>query len=168
MLHSAVVDYWSERQNARDGSHTGKRGATRNLNSGLPVDHSGPGLKVEPTAPATADLSSAACPPIFPFASSRLDIFQHKSGRESESGALSGASVASGDLRSEATQRVSSLDKLQNSRNAYCRSEGLTDHSTPTHTGTVGCGGKALRVCSSSRGVRGEAPILTSKGANKC
>jgi hypothetical protein len=120
VLHSAVVDHWSERQNADGDSDTGKRGAARTTNSGLPVDHSGPGLRVGPTTPATADLNSAACPPISPFASSRSDISQHKSGRESESGALSGASGASDEvLRSAATQSVSSLDEVQNNRNTY-------------------------------------------------
>jgi len=40
----------------------GKRSAVRN-NSGLPVDRSGPGLRVGPTTPATADRKSEACPP---------------------------------------------------------------------------------------------------------
>jgi hypothetical protein len=97
----------------------GKRNAARTTNSGQPVDDSGPGLRVGPTNPVTADLNSAACPPAPPFASSRSDISQHKSRRESESGALSGASAASDMLRSEATQRVSSLDEVQNNRNTY-------------------------------------------------
>jgi hypothetical protein len=88
----------------------GKRGAVRN-NSGSPVDHSGPGLRVGPTTPATADRKSAACPP-----DSYL-LSQRKSGRESEGGALRGASEASGGLRSEATQRSSFLDEIQNNRN---------------------------------------------------
>jgi len=118
VLHSAVVDHWSERQNADGDSDTGKRGAARTTNSGLPVDHSGPRLRVGPTTPARADLNSAACPPISPFASSRSDISKHKSGREFESGALSGASGASDEvLRSAATQSVSSLDEIQNNRN---------------------------------------------------
>src|SRR5438477_10923873 len=113
-MHSAVVDYWSERQNARDGAHTGKRGAARNQNSGLPVDHSGPGLRVGPTTtPSTADRNSAACPPnVVSY------ISQHKSGRESESGALSGASEASDELRSKATQRGSSLVEIEINRNS--------------------------------------------------
>ena len=49
---------------------TGKRGAVRNTNSGLPVDHSGPGLRVGPTNPATADRKSEACPPGFDLSSS--------------------------------------------------------------------------------------------------
>jgi hypothetical protein len=96
----------------------GKRGAARIQNSGLPVDDSGPELRVGPTTPVTADLTSAACPPISPFASNRSDSSQHKSRRESESGALSGASEASDEmLRSEATQRGSSLVEIQNNRN---------------------------------------------------
>jgi hypothetical protein len=89
---------------------TGKRGAVRN-NSGEPVDHSGPGLRVGPTTSPTADRKSEACPP------DSLLLSQHKSGRESESGALSAASEASGELRSAATQPSSSLDKIQNNRN---------------------------------------------------
>lgn len=90
----------------------GKRSAVRTTNSGLPVDHSGPGLRVGPTTSLTADRKSEACPPdSFP------SLSQHKSGRESEGGALSGASVASGELRSAATQPVSSLDEIQNNRN---------------------------------------------------
>ena len=122
MFRDSQLSFWQlsvDSNNVHSGDVEGKRSAARTTNSGLPVDHSGPGLK-GPTAPATADLSSAACPPISPFASSRLDIFQHKSGRESESGALSVASVASDVvLRSEATQRVSSLDEVQNNCNTY-------------------------------------------------
>lgn len=40
----------------------GKRGAVRISNSGFPVDHSGPGLRVGPTTSATADRKSEACP----------------------------------------------------------------------------------------------------------
>ena len=116
-----------------DGNdNTGKRGAVRN-NSGAPVDHSGPGLRVGPTTPATADRKSEACPPDFDVVGVDLavgvdlgagadlgvgaDVSQRKSGRESESGALSGASEASDVLRSAATQRGSSLDEIQNNRN---------------------------------------------------
>src|ERR1017187_6616819 len=94
--------------NMTDGNdNTGKRGAVRN-NSGAPVDHSGPGLRVGPTTPATADRKSEACPPDFDVVGVDLavgvdlgagadlgvgaDVSQRKSGRESESGALSGAS----------------------------------------------------------------------------
>lgn len=104
----------------------GKRGEVRN-NSGLPVDHSGPGLRVGPTTPATADRKSEACPPdslgadvgvgfevgVGVGVGVGIDLAvgaadsQHKSGRESESGALSGASEASDVLRSAATQRGS-------------------------------------------------------------
>jgi hypothetical protein len=89
---------------------TGKRGAVRN-NSGVPVDHSGPGLRVGPTDPATADRKSEACPPDL------YQLSQRKSGRESEGGALSVASEASDGLRSEATQQSSFLDEIQNNRN---------------------------------------------------
>lgn len=107
--------------------HTGKRGAVRN-NSGLPVDHSGPELRVGPTTPATADRKSEACPPNFDGdgvgvgAGVAVDLAvegahsQLKSGRESESGALSGASEASDVLRSAATQLGSSLDVIQINR----------------------------------------------------
>src|SRR5262249_7477485 len=82
--------------------NTGKRGEVR-INSGLPVDHSGPELRVGPTTPETADRKSEACPP------DSVSISQRKSGRESESGALS-ASEARVALRSEAQLRgVSSL-----------------------------------------------------------
>ena len=91
--------------------NTGKRGAARN-NSGQPVAHSGPGLR-RPTTPSTADRNSAACPPNL-----LSGISQHKSGRESESGALSGASAASDELRSEATQWGSSLDEIEINRNS--------------------------------------------------
>jgi hypothetical protein len=114
----------------------GKRGAVRTTNSGLPVDHSGPGLRVGPTTPATADRKSEACPPGldcmdvgfgagvgFGFAVGVAGaLSQEKSGREPESRALSGASKASDVLRSAARRS----------------------------------------------GVRGEAPIITCKGANKC
>lgn len=92
------------------GSIMGKRGAVRN-NSGVPVDHSGPGLGVGPTTPLTAGRKPAACP-------SEFAISQHKSGRESEGRALSSTSVASADLRSEATQGSSSLDQIQINRNS--------------------------------------------------
>ena len=92
--------------------NTGKRSAARN-NSGLPVDHSGPGLRVGPTTSVTADQKSEACPPNVVSCSS-----QHKSGRESESGALSGASEASDELRSKATQRGSSLVEIEINRNS--------------------------------------------------
>ena len=109
-----------------DGNdNTGKRGAVRN-NSGEPVDHSGPGLRVGPTTPATADRKSEACPPDFDGVGGGVGVAvdlaaegahsQHKSGRESESGALSGASEASDVLRSTATQRGSSLVLNQSNR----------------------------------------------------
>jgi hypothetical protein len=111
-----------------NNSHTGKRGAVRN-NSGAPVDHSGPELRVGPTTPATADRKSEACPPDFAGADVGVDVAvgaavsQHKSGRESESGALSVASEASDVLRSAATQRGSSLDYLQTNRYTQASAE---------------------------------------------
>src|SRR5579864_8811946 len=90
---------------------TGKRSAVLN-NSGLPVDHSGPGLGVGPTPSATAGRKPEACP-------SDCDVSQRKSGRESEGSALSGTSAASGELRNEATQRSSSLDSIQINRNTH-------------------------------------------------
>jgi hypothetical protein len=95
----------------QDEESTGKRSAVRN-NSGRPVDHSGPGLRVGPTTPATAGRKPEACPSGF-----GSSLSQHKSGRESEGGALSGASEASGELRSAATQQTSLLDEIQNNRN---------------------------------------------------
>ena len=96
-----------------DCSYTGKRAAVRN-NSGEPVDHSGPGLRVGPTNPATADRKSEACPPGFDSL-----VSQHKSGQGSGDGVPGDASGASGVLRSEATQGGwgSSLDEIQNNRN---------------------------------------------------
>jgi hypothetical protein len=91
------------------GYHMGKRGAVRN-NSGEPVDHSGPDLGVGPGAPATSGRNPEACPPV-------LDLSQDKSGRGSGGSAPSAASEASGVLRSEATQRSSSLDEIKNNRN---------------------------------------------------
>src|SRR5260370_36729616 len=81
----------------------GKRDAVRN-NSGLPVDHSGPGLAVGPTIPATAGLKPAACPPV--------SSCQPKSGRGAGGGATSSGS-------SEAAAAVPSLDYLQNNRNTW-------------------------------------------------
>lgn len=95
---------------------TGKRSAVRITNSGEPVDHSGPGLRVGPTNPATADRTSEACPPGFDSL-----VSQHKSGQGSGDGVPGVASVASGDLRSEATQRFSSLDKTQINSNSNSR-----------------------------------------------
>ncbi len=134
-------------------SHTGKRGEVRN-NSGLPVDHSGPGLRVEPTTPATADRKSEACPPDFAEVDVGVgldlgfgvdlgvgaDVSQHKSGRESEGGALSGASEASDVLRSEATQPslvLNQSNRYENAsnelrargRNRYCGARTLRGHS---------------------------------------
>src|SRR5215469_5616556 len=95
--------------------NTGKRGAARN-HSGLPVDHSGPGLRVEPTTPATSDRKSAACPPDI-----ECGVSQLKSGPESESGAL-GASEARPALRSEAEQ-CSSLDLKEINRYTNAHNE---------------------------------------------
>jgi len=89
----------------------GKRGAVRNTNSGEPVDHSGPDLGVGPTSPATSDRKSGACPPDFA-------VSQGKSGWGSGGEAPSAASGASGGLRSEATQPVSSLVEVQINRNS--------------------------------------------------
>jgi hypothetical protein len=101
--------------------HTGKRGAVQN-NSGLPVDHSGPGLRVGPGTPITSGRNPEACPPDFRGVGVGVgvggDVSQHKSRRESESGALSGASEASDVLRSAATQRGSSSLVL-NQSNRY-------------------------------------------------
>jgi hypothetical protein len=98
-------------------SEMGKRSAARIQNSGQPVDDSGPEPRVEPTTPVTADLNSAACPPVSPFTSTRSDISRHKSRRESESGALSVASAASDELLSSAKQRISSVHEIQINRN---------------------------------------------------
>lgn len=108
----------------------GKRGAVRN-NSGEPVDHSGPGLGVGPTTPATTGRKPEACPPrvldVDFVVDSRVDvgvgvggaISQHKSGPGSGGGTPSGANDVSAVLRSNATRRGwgSSLDELKNNRN---------------------------------------------------
>ena len=47
------------------GLVTGKRGAVRTNNSRLPVDNSGLGLGVGPTAPPTTGRKPEACPPSF-------------------------------------------------------------------------------------------------------
>jgi hypothetical protein len=96
----------------REHKCAGKRDAVRNTNSGEPVDHSGPGLRVGPTIPATSGRKPEACPPDSDFL-----VSQHKSGQGSGDGVPGVASVASGVLRSAATQQVSSLDEIQNNRN---------------------------------------------------
>lgn len=107
----------------------GKRGAV-GFNSGEPVDDSGPVLR-RPTTPVTAGRKPAACPPDFVPS-------QSKSRQESENGVLSGASGASGELRSEATQQVSSLDPLQNNR--YITSKELERRGRKRN-----CGCRSLR-----------------------
>ena len=79
----------------------GKRGAVRN-NSGLPVDHSGPGLGVGPTTPPTAGRKPEACPPPLPLPPS-----QPKTGRGSGGGTPGGGEAAV----------VSALDPIQTNRN---------------------------------------------------
>jgi len=89
----------------------GKRGAVRN-NSGLPVDHSGPGLGVGPTTPPTAGRKLEACPPPFFFSPS-----QSKSGPEvQEPGGFLGACEASPEPRSEA-ERPTLFNQVQINRN---------------------------------------------------
>jgi len=118
-----------------DQFNTGERGAVRS-NSGPSVDHSDPVLR-EPTTPPTAERNSEACPPnvLAVDVGVGLDVgfafgfgvegaqSQHKSGRESEGGALSDTREAGVVLRSEGTQRgwSSSLDELQINRNKYTR-----------------------------------------------
>ena len=93
-------------------------------NSELPVDHSGPGLRVGPTTPPPVGQKPEACPPDFDGVGVGVAVdlavegahSQRKSGRESESGALSGASEANDVLRSAATQRGSSLVLNQSNR----------------------------------------------------
>jgi hypothetical protein len=79
---------------------TGKRSAVRN-NSGLPVDHSGPGLGVGPTTPPTAGRKPEACPP------SSFSLSQRKSGQGSGDRVPGGGEAAVG----------SSLDPIQINRN---------------------------------------------------
>ena len=134
---------------------TGKRGAVRN-NSGLPVDHSGPGLRVEPGTPITSGRKPEACPldsEQFAFgfgvefgADLGAAGSQHKSGRESESGALSGGSEASDMLRSAATQQLgSSLDLTQNNRYTSAAIE-LQKRGRKRH-----CGSRTLRGLTDGR-----------------
>ena len=89
-------------------TNTGKRGAARN-NSGLPVDDSGPGLRVGPRTPATADRTSEACP-----SASSSSVSQPKSRPESE-GEARKTSETSASLRSEATEPTL-LDYLEINR----------------------------------------------------
>jgi hypothetical protein len=106
-----------------ENDNTGKRGAVR-TNSGEPVDRSGPELRVGPGTPNTSGLNPEACPPdssgvgvdVGVVVALGADDSQRKSGRESESGALSGASEASDVLRSAATQRTASLVLDQHNR----------------------------------------------------
>jgi hypothetical protein len=87
-----------DESHSNDSADTGKRDAVRN-NSGLPVDHSGPGLEVGPTTPATAGRKPEACPPI--------SLSQHKSGQGSGDGVPGGGEAAG----------VSSLDPIKTNRN---------------------------------------------------
>jgi hypothetical protein len=80
---------------------TGKRGAVRIANSGLPVDHSGPGLGVGPTTPPTAGRKPEACPPTF------LSPSQQKSGQGSGGEVPGGGEAAV----------PSSLDPIRSNRN---------------------------------------------------
>src|SRR6266849_10270203 len=82
----------------------GKRGAVRN-NSGLPVDHSGPGLGVGPTTPPTAGRKPAACPP------TSFSPSQRKSGQGSGDRVPGGGEAAV----------VSALDPIQTNRNKQLR-----------------------------------------------
>jgi hypothetical protein len=115
-MQSIGVDHVFKNTSRENPNDTGKWGAVRN-NSGEWVDHSHPGLRVGPTTPSTSDRTSGACPP------DSLDISQRKSGRESEGGALSGASEASDVLRSAATQQGSSLELNQINRYASAPNE---------------------------------------------
>lgn len=142
---------------------TGKRSAVRN-NSGLPVDHSGPELGVGPTTSATTGRKPGACPPDF-------DISQHKSGRESEGRALSGASAASGELRSEATQQLSSLDPIQINRNRelgrgkHCGRftvRGQVPNSSETRFHRVNCKCWACSFCGPRKAKRYKHAIRTA------
>jgi hypothetical protein len=148
---------------------TGKRGAVRN-NSGEPVDHSGPGLRVGPTTSVTADRKSEACPP-----GSDL-LSQHKSGRGSGGGAPSGASVASGELRSAATQQVSSLDLLQTHRNGqsargkHCGRftiHGTTAHDPEERFHRVNCKTWPCRYCGPRKARRYKHAIRTIAETHK-
>jgi hypothetical protein len=111
----------------------GKRGAVRN-NSGLPVDHSGPGLGVGPTTPATAGRKPEACPPSFdlPLPS------QPKSGQRSGDRVPGGGEAAVS----------SSLDQIQINRNKelgrgkHCGQftvRGQAPNSQETHFHRVNC-----------------------------
>jgi hypothetical protein len=85
--------------NSQVDSVMGKRSAVRN-NSGLPVDHSGPGLGVGPTPPLTTGRKPEACPPS-----------QHKSGQGSGDGVPGGGEAAV----------LSSLDPVKTNRNRPTR-----------------------------------------------
>jgi hypothetical protein len=87
----------------------GKRGAVR-VNSGQPVDHSGPELGVGPTTPATAGRKPEACPPDSKISS------QHKSGQGSGDGVPGGGEAA---VPSSLDPIRSNRNKLAG-RNSYC------------------------------------------------
>jgi len=70
----------------------GKRGAV-GINSGDPVDHSGPGLG-RPTTPPTAGRQPEACPPLCQSATHCLSLSQPKSGQGSGDGVPSGGEAA--------------------------------------------------------------------------
>jgi len=125
----------------------GKRGAVRN-NSGVPVDHSGPGLGVGPTTPATAGRMPEACPsPVFSSS-------QHKSGQGSGDGVPGGG---------EAAGRATFLDPIQTNRNKqlgrgkHCGKytvRGRTPNSPETHFHRVNCKSWSCSYCGPRRAKR--------------
>jgi hypothetical protein len=125
-------------------SAMGKRGEVRK-NSGLPVDHSGPGLGVGPTTPSTAGRKPEACPPISPS--------QHNSGQGSGDGVPGGGAAAV----------PSSLDPVRSNRNRptqkpwYCGRftlAGRSSSSLQTEYHRLNCKSWGCRYCGPRRARR--------------
>jgi hypothetical protein len=137
---------------------TGKRGAVRN-NSGLPVDHSGPGLGVGPTTPLTAGRKPEACPPSLPTTSSTItaldgfSLSQRKSGQGPVDGVPGGGEAAA----------VSSFNPIQTNRNSpsgrgkHCGQftvRGQTHGSPEVRFFRVNCKSWNCRYCAPRRAKR--------------
>ncbi len=126
--------------------HMGKRGAVRS-NSGVPVDHSGPGLGVGPTTPPTTGRKPEACPP------TSFSPSQHKSGQGSGDGVPGGGEAAV----------VSFLDQIQTNRNKprgrgkHCGKytvRGRTPNSPETRFHRVNCKSWNCSYCAPRRAKR--------------
>ena len=114
-------------------SNTGKRGAVR-INSGLPVDNSGPGLGVGPTTPATAGRKPKACPPS--LASEPFYPSQHKSCQGSGDRVPGGGEAAVGSSLVYVTNNRNtpeiSLDTRPTGRGRWCGLWTIKGHDPQT------------------------------------